>query len=247
VPAKNGAEVSCTAGVTSDGKWIRLFPIPYRFLDEDKQFRKYQWIEVDTLRAKGDPRPESYKLNADTIVICEAVPSTSGWRDRWSLVRPLLATSLCELQEQRDLHGHPTLGLFKPARIYRLIIEPVKSPNWTEKQLAYLQQEMLFHESPATKLEKVPYDFKYEFQCAHPSCRGHSMICTDWEMSQSYRRWRREYGAEWEKAFRNRYEREMIDKFDTHFYVGTIHQHPGALIVIGLFYPPHVKQADLFS
>jgi hypothetical protein len=34
---------------------------------------------------------------------------------------------------------------------------------------------------------------------------------------QSYRKWRREYGARWEAAFRQKYEREMIESFDTHF------------------------------
>jgi hypothetical protein len=73
------------------------------------------------------------------------------------------------------------------------------------------------------------------------------MSCTDWEMGQSYRRWRRDYGDEWQNAFRQKYEREMIEKLDTHFYVGTIHQHPKNWIIIGLFYPPHERMADLFS
>src|SRR3974377_2245727 len=50
VPASKGVEVSCTAAVTSSGEWIRLFPVPYRFLDEDKRFRKYQWIIVSLER-----------------------------------------------------------------------------------------------------------------------------------------------------------------------------------------------------
>jgi hypothetical protein len=39
----------------------------------------------------------------------------------------------------------------------------------------------------------------------------------------------------------------MIEKFDTHFYVGNLHQRPNAWIVVGLFYPPHQKMSDLFS
>ena len=30
----------------------------------------------------------------------------------------------------------------------------------------------------------------------------------------------------------------MINDRDTHFYVGTIHQHPKEWIIVGLFYPP---------
>jgi len=72
-------------------------------------------------------------------------------------------------------------------------------------------------------------------------------MCTDWEMGQAYRRWRRDYGADWERVFRQRFEAEMIDKFDTHFFVGTVHQHPNNWIIVGLFYPPKLATADLFD
>ena len=63
------------------------------------------------------------------------------------------------------------------------------------------------------------------------------MKCTDWEMGQSWRKWRTDYGKDWEAAFRQKYETEMLDRFDTHLYVGTINQHPKEWIVVGLFYP----------
>jgi len=40
-PAHKGIEVSCTAGVTDDGQWIRLFPIPYRYMAVETRFHKY--------------------------------------------------------------------------------------------------------------------------------------------------------------------------------------------------------------
>jgi hypothetical protein len=53
VPAQKGVEVSCTAGVTDDGKWIRLFPLPYRLLEGASKFTKYQWITVNVTKAKS--------------------------------------------------------------------------------------------------------------------------------------------------------------------------------------------------
>ena len=73
------------------------------------------------------------------------------------------------------------------------------------------------------------------------------MICTDWEMGQAYRRWRRDYGEGWERPFRQCFERDMIEKNDTHFYVGNLHQRPNAWIVVGLFYPPAPAMGDLFD
>jgi hypothetical protein len=37
VPATKGVEVSCTAGITEGQQWIRIFPIPYRFLQPDRR------------------------------------------------------------------------------------------------------------------------------------------------------------------------------------------------------------------
>jgi hypothetical protein len=87
--------------------------------------------------------------------------------------------------------------------------------------------------APRTPLEKIPVEFRYQFRCAEVTCRGHRIMCTDWEMGQSYRRWRDQYGERWEAMFRQRYERDMIEKNDTHFYVGNIHQHPDNWLIVG--------------
>ena len=70
------------------------------------------------------------------------------------------------------------------------------------------------------------------------SCPGHALLSTDWEMGAAFRGWRRKYGGDWERYFRQKFEMEMIVSKDTHFYVGTLHQHPLQWIIVGLFYPP---------
>src|SRR5712691_10342778 len=97
LPARKGIEVSCTGGITDDGKWIRLFPVPYRFLDGDKQFKKYEWIAAGVSKSTNDPRPESYKLNADSIRIGDMVSSADEWRGRRELIKPLLRPSMCQI------------------------------------------------------------------------------------------------------------------------------------------------------
>ena len=126
--------------------------------------------------------------------------------------------------------------------IVRLRISPADAPDWTESELAMLRQKHLFVDAPKQELQKVPFVFRYEFRCAEDTCGGHTLMCTDWEMSQSYRQWKADYGAGWEEKFRERYEFEMIHKNDTHFYVGTVASHPNRWIIIGLFYPPRLPQ-----
>jgi hypothetical protein len=235
-PAWKGGEVVCTAGVTSQGEWIRLFPIPYRLLSDDQQFKKYQWVEARVKKSTSDPRPESYQVDADSIRVVGEIPPNVGWASRWSIIGPLTALSMCELRAKQDNARFQTLGFFRPASIDRLLIEPTND-DWSEAELARLSRINLFDQASIPQLEKVPFNFYYQFHCSTPDCSGHRMSCTDWEMAQSYRLWLRDYGSSWQVQFRNRYEHEMKERYDTRFYVGTIHGHPRNWIIIGLWYP----------
>lgn len=237
-PSRQQIEVSCTAGIDDEGKWIRLFPVPYRFLTSDKRFSKYQYIGTDVTKSISDPRLESYKVNPDTIMILSSpLPTTNNWEARKEKVLPLKAKSLCELQALRNANQFPTLGLVKPKNIMNLEIKS-ESPDWTESELTSLRQYSMFGSAPQNQLEKIPFEFSYTFRCDDPNCHTHKLSCTDWEMGQSYRIWRNRYGDKWEDKFRETYETKMIFDRDTHFYVGTLRGHPDAWIIIGLFYPP---------
>ncbi|MFC2041168.1 hypothetical protein ACFLTY_02465 [Chloroflexota bacterium] len=235
-PAGKGAEVSCTAGITDDGKWIRLFPIPFRFMGGDKQFSKYQWIEI-AAKKSSDPRKESYEVDIDTLETASApLPRKDAWEARKKIVLPLLAPSLCYLQRTRK-QTMDTLGIVKPKTIHKFIIER-DTPDWTPAEREKLLQYSMYDKHPLAPLEKIPYRFSYRFTCDELHCRGHKLVCVDWELGQAYRRWKHEYGNKWEWAINNRFETEMILKYDTYFFVGTVHGHPASWIIIGLFYPP---------
>ena len=236
-PAKKGIEVSCTAGITEERNWIRLFPLPFRYLEGEKQFKKYQWIEASVTKA-SDPRPDSYKVDLDSIkVLGGPLPTSNGWQARKDIVMPLLAPSLCYLSKTRKQTG-VTLGIFKPKVISQFVIEPEKPPTWTEEELSILSQESMYDRKPFKILEKIPYKFIYAFTCHDSECGGHRLSITDWEAGQLYRNCKGRYGSDWERYFRQRFETEMILEHDTYFYVGTLKAHPDRWIIVGLFYPP---------
>lgn len=238
-PSKKSIEASCTAGIDEQGNWIRLFPVPYRFLENDKRFKKYQYIEANVSKNHSDPRPESFRIDIDSIrILDEYLDTTDGWEKRKNAVFPLKSHSLCSLKALRDQNKQPTLGFFKPKRISRLDIKP-DSAEWTESELASLQQMSLFRDAPKQQLEKLPWTFSYDFYCEEPHCTGHSLMCTDWEMGASYLNWKKKYSRHWETKFRDRFETYMILGRDTHFFVGTVKNHPDKWIIIGLFYPPN--------
>ena len=235
VPVPLGIESSCTAAITEAGEWLRLFPVPWRLLPSDQRFRKYQQVELTIRKAADDIRFESFNLRPDGIrVLSEPLAS---WAEKKLHVLPLLSPSLCDLTRRRDALQRPTLGVFKPASIIRLRIAPL-SPAWSDGELGMLRQTHLFVETPKQELEKIPFRFIYQFRCDDTACTGHNLMCTDWEMSESFRQWRSKYGDAWQEKFRQRYETEMAQKYDTHFFVGTVAAHPNRWIIIGLFYPP---------
>src|SRR4051794_35094436 len=80
-------ETVCTGGVLEDGRPIRLFPIPYRYLKDDGQFGLYQWITAKVARNFEDPRPESHRIDFGSIRAGESIPTDkSGWAARSEVV-----------------------------------------------------------------------------------------------------------------------------------------------------------------
>jgi hypothetical protein len=54
-------ETVCTAGIREDGSWVRMYPVPFRRLEEAQQYSKYDWVECDLIRNASDPRPETFR------------------------------------------------------------------------------------------------------------------------------------------------------------------------------------------
>jgi len=57
-------ETVCTAGVREDGSWVRIYPVPFRRLDEAEQYRKFDWLECDLVKSHKRLRFESHDIAA---------------------------------------------------------------------------------------------------------------------------------------------------------------------------------------
>jgi len=53
-------ETVCTAGVREDGSWVRIYPVPFRRLEDTQQYSKFDWLECDLHPSTKDPRPETF-------------------------------------------------------------------------------------------------------------------------------------------------------------------------------------------
>lgn len=56
-PSNKYDELVCTAGITEDGSWVRIYSIPLQELE----FSKFDWIELNLKNRSDDFRPETYE------------------------------------------------------------------------------------------------------------------------------------------------------------------------------------------
>jgi hypothetical protein len=185
-------ELACTAGFREDGSWIRLYPIPFRLLDEEQQYKKYQWVEADIVRNTGDPRPESHRiLGGSEIKLLGEVSTDREWADRRKLVlgNQRLYTNLREI----IVLAHDnmiSLVVFKPAEVLAFVAEAAE-PEWPQNKingiLDSMKQGHLFADQSLDDFKimpKLPYKFSYRFK--DDAGVESKLMIEDWEIGQLY-------------------------------------------------------------
>lgn len=122
-------ELVCTAGFLEDGRWIRIYPIPFRKLEYDKQYSKYDWIEVDLERNGSDFRLESHKPKSidQAFNIIGHLGTDDNWILRKEVVLKNVHTNMTDLIAQaKDIKRYTSLAVFKPKEILDFKIEPTE-------------------------------------------------------------------------------------------------------------------------
>jgi hypothetical protein len=251
-PSAAHTETSCIAGIEENGAPIRLYPVPFRLIEEGSQFKKWQWITAQVEKASKDHRPESHRIGVDTIECEEPVLSTrNGWAERRQWLEKLPAFQTPAEMEQARLKSGITLGLLRPARLIGLDITTTAA-DWTEEEKTKLlqlqKQGKLFDSGEAAEiatLRKIPFDFHY--RCAYRGDDGveiearHKIV--DWEAGALYWNLRRSHRDNWQAPFRDKFEREFASK-ELMLLMGTIHRFPDQWLIISVIYPPKRQAAE---
>lgn len=245
-------ETVCTGGLLLENrKLIRLYPIPLRYLEDDKVFKKYQWIEADITKSQRDHRPESYKIRLDNIEVGEFIPTENGNWDRradWIMGPPNIFQSVEAIQAARANNG-TSIGLIKPLEYVDFRAEPFpekeKKEFWKKYNLLQQQRELPFEpdteEKSTTPLPPPDFRFKIHFRCDDTACKiVHEFGVFDWEVDALYFQCRKR-GDSPETA-RDKVIAKLRDEAcgpekDTHFFLGNIFTHPHIFTIVGLWYP----------
>ena len=238
--SKKYGQVVCTIGLTEEGDWIRLYPVPFNVFSGPQKLRKYDWIEVECKRAEEKlSRKESYRIRDASLKIVDRslslgkIKGRVDWNERNKLLLSHIAPSIEDLRAKFD-EDRTSIGLIKPAEV----LEFYKKGDLQIYHDPKVFQQSLFG-TKIPEIEEIPHLFGYRFRCngCHEE-NEHNIQCEDWELFESYRRWGKRYddlNILWEKL-QEKYYKYMLDN-DLYFYVGMFSQFPTWLIV-GLYYPP---------
>lgn len=240
-PSAAYGDTVCVAGIRMrDGgpEWVRLYPIPFRSMEEYLQFRKYDLMTVKVKPASKDPRSESYTPDRSTIT---TVKHLDTWKRRHPYVAPLSADwTMCGiLRAQREHHPYPSLAVVTPREIVGLKI--TRHLGWSRQQSEKLRvnlgQEDIFGSSPKVRLLEPPrFEAKYAYYCGEPSCRGHNQGLLDWELVAFERRLRDRPDQEVANEIQKRFLTQMCSKDrGPLFFVGNQLKHPLAYSVLGIY------------
>jgi hypothetical protein len=245
-PSDKSGETVCVAGLALDDRglwphWVRLYPINFRFLEQDAQFKQYDIVELD-----ATPRAMTHDASPGSP-ICRpcTLPDTSMpsrcWKRRKSLLEPMLETSMCALSEEnRGGATGRSLALVTPREVSGLRVSA--HPGWTPAEQAkidaYVNQLDLFSESDRTALEAPRLMGHYVWICGAPACRGHEQSIIDWEFVALQRKCRNLA----DKGLHTVLEEKFLDMMchsgrRPAFYVGNQAKRHHVFHVLGVYYP----------
>lgn len=171
--SKHG-ETVCCAGVTENGEWRRQFPIPFRRLQG--KFKRWDIIEYEYRLPDNDRRPESRRVQEDTIRIIRSVPEKE--RAQFLATVVVSSTSIAASRGQ-------TLALIRPRKIQFKPKKKTPSELASEQQAYRLaaSQTSLFDKELA-ELQPCPFSFKFTYE--DEAGVAHTSTCDDWETAAMF-------------------------------------------------------------
>ena len=252
-------ETVCTAGVREDGSWIRLYPVPFRRLGEEEQFRKYDWLECSVIRHTSDPRPESFRpIDISELKPVDHVDTRDKWRERRRiLLRSANVYDRLDRVIDAAKANMMSLCVFKPTEVLDLVRKPDER-DWDRTKLSRMRaihsQLELFDDNSwrhtFNVIPKLPYSFSYRFKDAVG--RQSELQILDWEIGALY--WNCLRLADGDEGIAcERVRQKYLDEFlntELHFFLGTTQQWqfvaPNPWVIVGVLPIPNDDRLALF-
>ena len=242
----------CTGGLL-DGtsQLVRIHPVPLRYLDPAHRFKSFQWITCRYKKHPNDPRPESLRIDPESIEPGDWIPpKNSAERRRLIEKSPSMCRSVEDLRDKWQSTSM-SLGIVKPQAVFpsRVVKRSAKERAvWSEKERMLLQTTMEF-ERPPKPLDFPEVKFEIKWSCDDDRCGGHAMGLEQWGIHEYYRGAAGDPERD-EKTIDLMNRRIAMDNRDVYFFLGNFR---GTMWNFGLMdtysceRPTNPRQGSLFG
>lgn len=255
LPSRSYYELVCTAGFLEDGSWLRIYPVPFKFLN----FRKYQWVEIN-LKKRGskDFRPESFSpdsIDLKDMKVISRIDTKNYWAERKKYCLTNVYTSIGKLIKDSQEPKNISLATFKPSKILDLIVKSDDrdwKPLWKQarKQYDLFSSDVENKKAYDSMIRKIPFRFTYRF--LDDEGKESSLMIEDWEIGALY--WNCLKSAEGDEKLacekvKQKYFKEFTKKNDVYLFLGTTLQYHrrrvlNPFVIVGVFYPLKETKTD---
>jgi hypothetical protein len=220
-PSKKHIETVCTGAITEDGQLLRLYPISWRYLNENQQYRLWSWATFEIRKSEGDKRKESYRVREESISVLSHVESQA---ERFSLLSKAIFVDR-ETLDRQYREDWTSIGLVEIELIDFRTTKPRTDYAQTKP---YTKQSHLYVD--VKPVEQAPLDMKLKFRCKNnPACKAHFCRLIGWEYMEAFRKFRVKYGSDSEGVakIKDAIERRFSDPKTSAFaLLGTHSRYP---------------------
>ncbi len=235
-PSKKYAETVCCAGLNSSGKWLRLFPVRFRHLQENQMFKRWNVVEFSYRPPTSDRRPESCHVFEDSIRVVGKVTKPKSKSD-------LVETAIVASEIEAASRGH-SLAIVEPQNIR------FKAKRLSQSEIAHIKSsyEHVSHQfsmfdSELAEFEPSPFEFIIAFE---DGSGKHEKKCGDWEVHAMFRKFSRLYGEnealeKMEHIFCHEYPSKGVK-----FALGNMQSRPQIWQLLGIIRVDKTPQRSLF-
>lgn len=229
------SETVCCAGIDLYGRWLRLYPVVFRRLDEQQRFGRWDRVHFKWRRPRNDPRVESRRVEEDSLQIVGELKAN----ERASFLAKSVVTSLVKEREQ----GRSLALLQVEVKSFRIERKTDGQVAREQNRFDLLARQHDIFSKRISTYRVCPYEFRYRYSCEDRDREG---TCQDWETDATFHNWAREYG-----------ERGALDRMSVRFgeeyprdgiflAMGTHSRRPDQWLINGIIRLDAIRQLSLF-
>jgi hypothetical protein len=230
--SKKYIETVCTGGVSRDGKFVRLYPIPFRLLSDKEQYGRWDVIRVKVYSDSKDPRPESAHLEPGSQI--NIIDKIEKEETRWDWMKPCVFDSADAMESKGLTNGMVEIA---PEELYW----ESEEKKWSAGQLEVLNQGNLFHKQSVMESlgDRVPWQFNLRFS-EKKTGRQFDQKVLAWSYYQGYRNCLADLGNEQQAlaALRDKVHKSILDPKRCVYAILGTHSRFGHWMVSGLYHLP---------